>query len=146
MPKDVLKRKAEEFVGKPTGFTAIATPGNIANFVFIKFDSPENMQTFIGENKARAEDSSLRKEPNLPQGTPEVKARRSTIWQGKQVICQELGLAEKSERVIFSRGRFWCAATDGLSVTMMGSLASNTKVHWNVDAPAKIKGSTSTFS
>ena len=146
MPKDTLKRKAEEFIGSPPGFVSVATPGNVASFVFVKFESALHMGAFVAENKARAEEAALRLKQNLPQGTPQDKARRSTIWRGKQVLCQKLGLSENNERVVFSRRRFWATAPDGESVTPMGTLEGDDKVMWNENAPEHIRSTTSTFS
>lgn len=146
LPKETLKRKAAEFVGTPTGFVAITCPGNVSNFVFIKFETAENVDTFILENRARAEASALRLKLNLPQGSPQDKLRRNSIWQGKQMLSHALGLPDNSERVVFSRRRFWTVAADGLSVVEMGTLDGDNKAMWNENAPENIKNTTSTFS
>ena len=134
LPKPTLKAKAEHFVGKPPGFVEVSVPGNVCNYAFIKFETPEHMETFVLESERRAVSAGLR-----PQGTPEDKARRHTIWQGKQKLIEALQLPDKNDRVTFSRRRFWPVAEDGESVTEMGKLGSNYQIVWDLAAPESVR-------
>ena len=71
------------------------------------------METFIVERREKAEAEGLRLKANMPPGTPEEKARKHVIWQGKQKLIQALKLPEKSERVLFSRRHFWLVSDTG---------------------------------
>ena len=139
LPKNALKTKAEQFIGKPPGFVEVSVPGNVGSHVFIIFDTAEHMETFVVDNNQRAEAAGLRLKHNMPPGTPEEKARRHTIWLGKQKLIEALSLPEKSERVVFSRRRFWLVAENQESVAEMGKLEGDDKIVWDHSAPEPLR-------
>ena len=139
LPKSKLKEKAKLFVGDPTGLNGIDSPGNIGTFTFIKFDTPEQMETFVIDNKQRAEADGLRLKRNQPQGSLEEKTRRSTIWKGRQALIRALELPTDTDRVIFSRRRFWHVAPDGESLMEMGVLSGDDKIDWKDLAPEALR-------
>ena len=47
LPKNILKAKAERFVGEAPGLVKVEAPGKVGNFVFIKFKTPEQMEAFV---------------------------------------------------------------------------------------------------
>ena len=95
------------------------------------------METFVLDNAARAEQEGLRLKHNRPQGNPEDKTRRRTIWEGKQTLIAA-GLPKES--IVFSRKRFWNEAPVG-TVTELGALEGDDKIQWGEAAPAAVRNS-----
>ena len=139
MPKKAFMAKAEQFVGKPNGFIEICVPGNVCDHVFIKFNAAELMETFVVDSCERALSQGLRLKRNMSPATLEERTRRKIIWQGKEKLAKALRLREKSEKVLFSRRRFWLVGEDGGTVTEMGRLNWDDKIIWDAAAPEPLR-------
>ena len=92
------------------------------------------MESFVSDSRQRAEDAGMRLKHNMPPASPEQKARKHVIWQGKQKLKNAFSLPEKSERVLFSRRLFWLADENGDAVAEMGMLGDDNTIVWNLAA------------
>ena len=109
MKKEKLKDTAKVFVGNPEGLIDVDAPGNGGNHVFVRFSSQELMRSFVSDNSARAATAGLRLKHNRPQGTPEERKRRETIWKGRQDLTTA-GMEQES--ISFFKSWFWKEGTN----------------------------------
>ena len=129
---NILQERAAAVVGSPEGLVKISVPSGAGNCAFIRFESPELMQTFVQSNWSRIKAQGFRLKRNQsPERRSQNKLRYKILEEGKTKLVAA-GVAP--EDITVNGGKIWRISTQG-EATLLAKIVDNV-LKWEPSAPA----------